>query len=42
MDGIEAGQFGRHPDSGVVASLIWATINGIIVQAMFDTDAEIG
>ena len=41
-EGIEAGQFGRHLDSRVVASLIWATINGIIVQAMFDTEAEIG
>jgi len=41
-EGIERGEFGTHFEPAVAASLIWATINGIIVQSMFDKGAEIG
>ena len=42
VQGIKAGEFGQHIEPPVAASLIWATVNGIIVQSMFDEDAETG
>ena len=41
-DGVRSGVFGTHFDPGVASSLIWATINGIIVQSLFDREAEVG
>jgi AcrR family transcriptional regulator len=41
-DGVQSGEFGTHFDPGVASSLIWATLNGIIVQALFDSEAEVG
>jgi len=41
-DGVRSGEFGTHFDPGVASSLIWATLNGIIVQALFDREAEVG
>ena len=41
-EGVESGEFGTHFDPAVASSLIWATLNGIIVQAMFDRKAEVG
>ena len=42
VQGIKAGEFGQHIEPPVAASLIWATVNGIIVQSMFDVEAETG
>jgi len=41
-EGVRSGDFGTHFDPAVASSLIWATLNGIIVQAMFDRGAEVG
>ena len=41
-EGVRNGEFGLHFDPAVASSLIWATLNGIIVQAMFDCGAEVG
>jgi len=41
-EGVRNGEFGTHFDPAVASSLIWATLNGIIVQAMFDRGAEVG
>jgi len=41
-EGVRSGEFGTHCDPAVASSLIWATLNGIIVQAMFDRGAEVG
>lgn len=40
-EGVRSGEFGTHFDPAVASSLIWATINGIVVQAMFDRGAEV-
>jgi len=42
VQGIKAGEFGQHITPSVAASLIWATVNGVIVQSMFDAKAETG
>jgi len=42
VQGIEAGEFGRHVEPAITASLIWAAVNGMIVQAMFDPEADTG
>jgi len=41
-EGVRNREFGLHFDPTVASSLIWATLNGIIVQAMFDRGAEVG
>jgi len=40
VEGVQSGEFGTHFDPAIASSLIWATLNGIIVQAMFDREAE--
>ena len=42
VEGIAGGEFARRFNPSVMASLVWSTINGIIVDSMFDADAEAG
>lgn len=39
--GIENGEFGQQIDPRATASLIQATVNGVIIQAIFDPDASV-
>lgn len=39
IEGVAGGEFVRRLNPSVMASLIWSTINGIIVESMFDTEA---
>ncbi len=41
-EGVAGGEFARRLNPSVMASLIWSTINGIIVESMFDTEAGSG
>jgi AcrR family transcriptional regulator len=41
-EGVWSGEFGTHFDPRIAGSLIWATINGIMVQAMFDRETKAG
>ncbi len=42
IEGVAGGEFVRRLNPSVMASLIWSTINGIIVESMFDTEAGSG
>ncbi|MDY7011480.1 MAG: TetR/AcrR family transcriptional regulator [Planctomycetota bacterium] len=42
VEGVGSGEFIRRFNPSVMASLIWSTINGIIVESMFNTEAQAG